>query len=68
MEGYNLPVTAWRKSSYSADQGACVEVMQKSGTTIAIRDSTNAEGARLVFTVAQWESFTRQLKGSTYNV
>jgi len=36
----------WRKSSYSGDQGDCVELAH-TATTGAIRDSKNPEGGHL---------------------
>ena len=52
----------WRKSSYSADQGACVEINQKSPWVVAVRDSMNVSGPRLVFTLAEWKTFMYHVK------
>jgi uncharacterized protein DUF397 len=53
---------AWRKSSYSGDNGgACVEVGTL-GPAVAVRDSTQPSGPQLAFPVATWKSFTNQLK------
>ena len=55
---------AWRKSSYSGDNGgACVEVGAV-GPAVAIRDSTHRDGPRLVFAASAWQTFTIQLKDS----
>lgn len=52
----------WRKSSYSADQGACIEINQKSPWMIAVRDSMDISGPRLFFSLADWKTFTCQVK------
>jgi hypothetical protein len=51
----------WRKSSYSSgDGGQCVEVA--SAEDIAVRDTTNRDGATLTFTAQAWLNFTDALK------
>ncbi|SFF91592.1 protein of unknown function [Actinacidiphila alni] len=42
--------TAWRKSSYSNHQSACVEVSNFGQETIAFRDSKDPDGPVLKFT------------------
>ncbi|MEE1843068.1 DUF397 domain-containing protein [Streptomyces sp. NPDC059118] len=48
----------WRKSSYSSNssEADCVEVATAPGG-ICVRDSKNAQGARLAFTSAAWTGF-----------
>ncbi|KNE81674.1 MULTISPECIES: DUF397 domain-containing protein [Streptomyces] len=47
----------WRKSSYSGgDGGECVEVAVETAT-VHVRDSKNAQGARLSFGSAPWAAF-----------
>lgn len=48
----------WRKSSYSSNssEADCVEVAVDPGG-ICVRDSKNAQGARLAFTSAAWAGF-----------
>jgi hypothetical protein len=54
---------AWRKSSWSSQQGSCVEIaagpVDPSGPSqvIAVRDSKDAAGPRLVFPAAGWRAF-----------
>jgi hypothetical protein len=49
----------WRKASYSANGGgACVEV-GAIGRTVAVRDSKDPDGAKLVLTLPEWEAFIR---------
>jgi hypothetical protein len=55
---------SWRKSSYSGNGGAtCVEVGQ-SRNAIAIRDTTDRIGPRLVFSPAAWLQLVAELKRS----
>lgn len=45
----------WRKSSYSAESAACVEVAETEG--ILVRDSKDPDGPRLRFPRAAWAAF-----------
>lgn len=50
----------WRKSSFSGENGSCVEVASADG--VMVRDSTDREGGTLAFTGDAWASFTASLK------
>jgi len=52
----------WRKSSYSTDQGNCVEVARNLPRVVAVRDSKDPDGPKLTLTPASWQSFTASLK------
>ena len=67
MDDRELRSGAWRKSSYSADQGACVEITQSPPLGMAVRDSMDAGGPQLLFTVAGWHAFTRKVMGDWVN-
>jgi hypothetical protein len=49
----------WRKSSFSANGGECVEVSWPE--EVAVRDSKAAEGPVLDFPVAGWRKFLATL-------
>jgi hypothetical protein len=50
----------WRKSSYSNDEGACVEVAFLEGGRVGVRDSKDrGAGPALVFTATEWAAFVR---------
>jgi hypothetical protein len=53
----------WRKSSYSGDNGGnCVEVAATPPAAIAVRDSKDPDGPRLIFTPADWAAFTATIR------
>lgn len=51
----------WRKSSYSATQGECIEVADLS-TGIGLRDSKQPEAGHLTVTTEAFSRFLRQIK------
>jgi hypothetical protein len=51
----------WRKATYSNGSGNCVEVGRLAGT-VAVRDTTDRDGAVLRFSVGAWRAFAAQLK------
>jgi Domain of unknown function (DUF397) len=53
----------WRKSSYSGNGGSnCVEVALRLPGIVAVRDSKDPDGAKLMCTAAQWRAFLRSAK------
>ncbi|NYH76989.1 hypothetical protein FHR84_000303 [Actinopolyspora biskrensis] len=53
-----IPDTAWRKSSRSMNQGACVEVAL-GGEGVSVRDSKEPFGPVLTVSWRQWAMFVR---------
>ena len=52
----------WRKSSYSGSNGGnCVEVAPLPAA-IAVRDSKDPDGPRLIFTPQDWAAFTATIR------
>lgn len=49
-----MAVLHWRKSSYSGDNGACVEIAEPSSNVVYVRDSKDPDGPRLHFTGPAW--------------
>jgi hypothetical protein len=54
--------TGWRKSSHSNGQAECVEVGQAPARVIAIRDTTDPDGAILAVPPATWQAFTTAVR------
>jgi hypothetical protein len=58
----------WRKSRRSGSNGGeCVEVAPGAADParlIAVRDSKDPDGPRLLFTPAQWQAFTGRVKAA----
>jgi len=50
------PELKWRKSSYSADTGDCVEVAWPD-QDVAVRDSKQPAGPTLSFPTSTWQMF-----------
>jgi hypothetical protein len=61
MNDLDLSRAVWRKSRHSSANGQCVEVAHLDGA-VAIRDSKNPDGPKLIFTRHDWSSFTCGLK------
>ncbi len=58
-----LSRAVWRKSSYSAGNGGqCVEVAQNLPAIVAVRDSNDPDGARLMLPPAAWAAFVDRIK------
>lgn len=52
----DLVNASWRKATASGMNGGCVEVADL-GHVIAVRDSKNPDGPKLVFTPTEWDCF-----------
>lgn len=48
---------AWRKSTHSGGNGACVEVAVPESAVVAVRDSKDPEGPQLRFSPDAWAAF-----------
>ncbi|MBB6119492.1 DUF397 domain-containing protein [Nocardiopsis algeriensis] len=46
---------SWRTSSYSTEQGECVEVSE--GFFTGVRDTKNRELGALFFSASEWQAF-----------
>lgn len=57
----DLSRAAWRKSTYSNNGGACIEVAGGMLDVVAVRDSKDPEGPKLAFTSDAWRRFAGQV-------
>ncbi len=57
-----MQASAFRKSSYSVAQGACVEVGSQFPGLVVIRDSQDIDGARIPLPAQGWQQFISQVK------
>ena len=62
MGELDLTRAQWCKSSYSSANGACVEVAQNLPEIVAIRDSKNPDGPKLLISPADWKTFLSGLR------
>ncbi|MDG4804616.1 DUF397 domain-containing protein [Micromonospora sp. WMMD980] len=60
-----LTMARWRKSSYSGNEGACVEVADNLPGLVRVRDSKDIAGPALAFAPARWASFVKFAKHHT---
>jgi hypothetical protein len=58
----DLSRAQWRKSSYSGGNGQCVEVAHLP-EAIAVRDSKDPVGPKLIFAAHAWAAFVASMKG-----
>ena len=55
----------WRKSSYSGGNGGeCVEVAPDPCRLVAVRDSKDPDGPKLLVSPAQWQTFTTNIRAT----
>ncbi|RGD61706.1 DUF397 domain-containing protein [Kitasatospora xanthocidica] len=63
MMSNRLAEAAWRKSSYSGDDGGdCIEVAPGFPGLVPVRDSKDPQGPALVFPASAWESFVAAVR------
>jgi hypothetical protein len=60
--------STWVKSSYSAGNGACVEVASPVVDEIAVRDSKDPHGPTLSFAPASWSAFVADVHGGAFDL
>jgi hypothetical protein len=62
-----LATAAWRKSTRSSSEGACVEVAAVD-PAIAVRDSKDPNGPTLAFGRRAWREFTTDIKRGSLTI
>jgi hypothetical protein len=61
MTETELSCAEWHKSSYSSQDGNCVEVARNLQGLVAVRDSKESDGAKLVVSREAWRVFIRSV-------
>ncbi|MFB6891676.1 DUF397 domain-containing protein [Kitasatospora sp. NPDC056327] len=62
----DLSGAAWRKSSYSAQDGQCVEVATGLPGIVPVRDSKDPQGPTLVLPADAFASFLTSLRAGEF--
>ena len=62
MTEIDLSRAEWRKSSYSGQDGNCVEVARNLPGLVAVRDSKTPDGVKLVISREAWRAFLRGVR------
>ncbi|WP_067181510.1 DUF397 domain-containing protein [Microtetraspora niveoalba] len=64
----DLSTAVWRKSARSgANGGNCVEVASNLPGIIAVRDSKDPDGPKLLFSPAEWRAFIGGVKDGDFD-
>ena len=61
MTEIDLSIAVWHKSSYSGQDGNCVEVTRNLPGLVAVRDSKEPDGATLVVSREAWRAFIKSV-------
>ena len=62
MPEIDLSRAEWHKSSLSSQDGNCVEVARNLPGLVAVRDSKELAGAKLVVSPETWHAFLRSVR------
>ncbi|GAT65361.1 regulator [Planomonospora sphaerica] len=65
----DLSAAVWRKSSRSSGNGGqCVEVADNLPGVVAVRDSKDPDGPKLLFTPTEWRAFVGGVKVGEFDL
>lgn len=65
----DLSRAQWKKSTHSnGGEGGCVEVAGNLPGVVAVRDSKNPDGPKLIFAPASWQSLLQDVKGQRFEL
>jgi Domain of unknown function (DUF397) len=65
----DLSRAVWAKSSHSGGNGGqCVEVASNLPGLVAVRDSKDPDGPKLIFTPDEWRAFAAGIRGAEFDL
>jgi hypothetical protein len=65
----DLTCAIWHKSSWSGNNGGnCVEVAANLPDVVAVRDSKDPAGPKLVFASSEWHAFTSRVRSGKFDL
>jgi len=65
----DLSGALWRKSTYSSGNGGqCVEVAMNLPEVVAVRDSKDPDGHKLLFARGEWKAFIGGVKIGRFDI
>jgi hypothetical protein len=64
----DLSGAAWRTSSHSQGEGACVETAFLPGGGVAVRHSKDPDGSVLHYTRREWSAFLKGAKDGEFDL
>ncbi|HLX50016.1 MAG TPA: DUF397 domain-containing protein [Streptosporangiaceae bacterium] len=67
MTEHDLSRAVWRKSSFSSQDGNCVEAASLTGIA-AVRDSKDPHGPVLAVAPAEWQDFIADVKAGRHDL
>jgi hypothetical protein len=67
MPDIDLSRATWRKSTHSGGNGSCVEIADL-GTAVAVRDSKDPDGPKLIFSPDEWRTFARNVTSGIHDL
>lgn len=62
MDPHQLHRAQWRTSTHSGQNGSCVQVAANALGIVAVRDSKNPDGPKLIFTPDEWQRFAGRIR------
>jgi hypothetical protein len=62
MTEIDLSRAEWHKTSYSSQSGNCVEVARNLPGLVAVRDTKEPDGAKLVVSQETWQVFVSNVR------
>jgi hypothetical protein len=68
MAGLDLSYAQWSTSSRSSGTGQCVEVARNLPGIVAIRDSKDPAGPKLLISSADWRTFVSGIRGGDFSL